>query len=188
MSLASKIPNALSLSRLVLLPIILALLPGYPLAALVLTSIAFFTDYLDGALARRLGATSPLGAMLDPMADKILTIALMGFFVYQGRLSSNYFLISTTRDVSQLIVIPILMFWKKIPFKVAPNLLSKISAIIKYGIIFLLLLQPFPRLESVCSWGLMLLILPSAVMELFILINHFQRLRQILQGTHDTFE
>ena len=47
---------------------------GGALAAFVIASV---TDYFDGMLARRLGATSPWGAMLDPIADKIAVAAVV---------------------------------------------------------------------------------------------------------------
>ncbi|MCY4199203.1 MAG: CDP-diacylglycerol--glycerol-3-phosphate 3-phosphatidyltransferase [Gammaproteobacteria bacterium] len=77
-----NLPNALSLTRLAAVPLLVLayLLPfgwsGY-LAAGIFT-LASFTDLLDGYLARKLGQESSLGAFLDPVADKVLTsIALV---------------------------------------------------------------------------------------------------------------
>jgi len=66
-------PNRLTLLRIFLLPIPCLLLFGGPeskLTAVGLGSLLGFTDYLDGRLARRKGH-SRLGALLDPVADKI---------------------------------------------------------------------------------------------------------------------
>ena len=139
-------------------------------------------------LARRLGASSSLGALLDPIADKIIALALMGFFAYQGSLSASYFVLSATRDIAQLMAIPVLMGWKKIPFKVAPKTLPKVATTLKYLIIACLLLQAFEPLAPFCAIGVMVLMLPSSIMELFILLGYSQRFHQILKGTHDTFE
>jgi len=49
---------------------------GYQLA-LALYTIASVTDYIDGYMARRLNVVSPLGEMLDPIADKLLIAAVL---------------------------------------------------------------------------------------------------------------
>ncbi len=66
-------PNRLTLLRIFLLPVPCLLLFGGPeskLTAVGLGSLLGLTDFLDGRLARRQGST-PLGALLDPVADKI---------------------------------------------------------------------------------------------------------------------
>lgn len=67
-----NISNALSLSRIALMPSIIFCLKeeqGVLLLLLMLAAVA--TDYLDGYLARRFNQVSDLGRILDPMADKI---------------------------------------------------------------------------------------------------------------------
>lgn len=71
------IPNALSILRLALLPVFLWLVlgpeaDGWAVAVLVLMGLS---DYLDGYLARRLHQTSQLGAILDPVADRLYILA-----------------------------------------------------------------------------------------------------------------
>jgi|SRR5271157_347518 len=71
--------NLLTLLRLVLVPfVILAILDGRHTLALALFAVAAFTDVLDGAVARRFHLATPLGARLDPVADKCL---LSGVFL-----------------------------------------------------------------------------------------------------------
>jgi Phosphatidylglycerophosphate synthase len=68
-----KIVNLITLSRIILAPIILVflILDNY-LLCLLLFVLASITDYLDGYLARKYNAESQLGEILDPIADKIL--------------------------------------------------------------------------------------------------------------------
>lgn len=72
------VPNALTITRIVLTPLVLWLLLTEHLSgqiwALALFVVAATSDYLDGRLARSLGARSRLGQFLDPLADKILVI------------------------------------------------------------------------------------------------------------------
>ena len=68
--------NLLTLSRIFLAAIIFLLLmsPDGYLLAFILFFIAGTTDYFDGYLARKYNATSQLGEILDPIADKILIL------------------------------------------------------------------------------------------------------------------
>lgn len=73
------IPNVLSIVRLALVPVFLWLVLARradELALLVLV-VSGVTDYLDGKLARRLNQTSALGAILDPVADRLFILAVV---------------------------------------------------------------------------------------------------------------
>ena len=68
--------NQLTLGRLLLVPaLVLLVLYGYNGLALVTFVVAGVTDALDGLIARRWGQHSNLGALLDPMADKLLLVS-----------------------------------------------------------------------------------------------------------------
>lgn len=82
-----NLPNAITLSRLVLTAVFVIAVgfpgnPGYAIA-LVTFSVAAATDWLDGYLARKMGLVTPLGKLLDPLADKILVCAAFVFFSAQ---------------------------------------------------------------------------------------------------------
>lgn len=69
------IPNLITSLRILLVPPFLwLLLQGRYGAALLLFTIAGFSDALDGFLAKRYGWTSDLGGILDPIADKLLLV------------------------------------------------------------------------------------------------------------------
>lgn len=66
------LPNALSVLRLLGVPLFLwAILTGRDGLALITLMASGITDYLDGKLARALGMTSRVGALLDPLADRL---------------------------------------------------------------------------------------------------------------------
>ena len=78
------IPNALSFARILGVPVFLwlVLVPHADAWALALLVLAGITDWLDGAIARATGQTSRLGAMLDPLADRLYIAAtLLGLAV-----------------------------------------------------------------------------------------------------------
>lgn len=68
-----QLPNLLTLVRIAIAPYIFFLMwTGVYSNALIWFGLAALTDALDGFLARRLSASSRMGALLDPLADKIL--------------------------------------------------------------------------------------------------------------------
>jgi cardiolipin synthase len=74
------IPNAISLVRLLLVPVFAWLIvAGHDVVALVVLAAAGASDWLDGFLARRLHQTSRLGRVLDPAADRLyIFVTLIG--------------------------------------------------------------------------------------------------------------
>lgn len=86
----TSLPNLLTLSRIVVIPVIIGLffLPEAWAAwtACGLFAAAAITDYLDGYLARAMDQTSPVGKFLDPIADKLLVAAVLFMLVAVDRL------------------------------------------------------------------------------------------------------
>ncbi len=82
-------PNLLTLLRIVLIPIFIAAyhLPyrWAPLLAMLLFVLAALTDWLDGYLARRLNQSSPFGAFLDPVADKLMVASALVLLLADAR-------------------------------------------------------------------------------------------------------
>lgn len=74
-----NIPNMLSVFRITLVPLFIVVyfspFPTAKIIGLVIVLVAYFTDVLDGFLARRLGQITDLGKILDPLADKLMQIA-----------------------------------------------------------------------------------------------------------------
>ena len=82
-----NLPKAITISRLILTAIFVMAV-GFPgtagfAVALAAFSVAAATDWLDGYLARKLGLVTPLGKLLDPLADKILVCAAFVYFSAQ---------------------------------------------------------------------------------------------------------
>lgn len=86
-------PNKLTVLRIILVPILVAVLlldfiPHRLLIALVIFAIASITDYFDGKLARKNGMITSFGKFADPLADKILVISTFLCFIELGFISS----------------------------------------------------------------------------------------------------
>jgi cardiolipin synthase len=77
------IPNVLSISRLVLLPVVLLLLlKRQGTAAVAVMLVSWSTDALDGHLARKLGQVSNLGRVLDHLVDKVWVSSVLVTLVF----------------------------------------------------------------------------------------------------------
>ena len=92
----TSLPNLLTLSRILAIPIVVAsfYIPGDYARwfACALFSAAGVTDWLDGHMARRWSQQSELGRFLDPIADKLLVAATLFMLVATDRLSAGAFL------------------------------------------------------------------------------------------------
>ena len=101
MTLASKI----TLIRVAMIPAYLAAMyisvgsaGPWMWAGLAIFILASLTDYIDGQIARRCNQVSDFGKFLDPLADKLLTIAAMSIFCEWGRFPAWALMIVLTRE------------------------------------------------------------------------------------------
>tara|TARA_B100001250_G_scaffold139746_1_gene119682 strand:+ start:1459 stop:2043 length:585 start_codon:yes stop_codon:yes gene_type:complete len=101
-----KIPNYLTIGRIIIVPIFVIsfYLPGLygDIIPFGLFIVASFTDFLDGLLARMYKEESKLGELLDPIADKIIVAAALILLVMNGTIK-NYEVIAAiiilTREI-----------------------------------------------------------------------------------------
>lgn len=89
------LPNLLTLSRILAVPILVALLwwPHWPLGygiGFAVYCLMGITDYFDGYVARAQGTVSKLGVFLDPIADKIMVAAVILILVHNGNITEGH--------------------------------------------------------------------------------------------------
>ncbi len=86
-SVLHRLPNWLTYLRMALIPVFVVLMIDPTQGAVFLATLVFIiaaiTDYTDGYIARRYGAVSDAGKLLDPMADKILVLSALVMLVAQ---------------------------------------------------------------------------------------------------------
>ena len=132
-------PNSLSLIRLACLPVIVLCLSyegrlGSFLAALFF-GMAFVTDFLDGYFARRYGAVTVIGKMLDPLADKILMTTAYLILAFRGALPWWLTILVLSRDVAIVVttlVISLVAGYQTFP----PTSLGKLSTVFQTVAVF----------------------------------------------------
>ncbi len=82
------LPDQLTVARTVSVPLVVLLyaweLPHNEYWATALFCVAMATDWFDGRIARRRGVTSKLGTLLDPIADKVLVLAVLVMLIEDG--------------------------------------------------------------------------------------------------------
>jgi CDP-diacylglycerol--glycerol-3-phosphate 3-phosphatidyltransferase len=82
------LPDQLTVARALAVPVVIVLFawdfPHHAYWATAVFAVAMATDQVDGWLARRRNQSSPLGALLDPIADKVLVMATLAMLVGEG--------------------------------------------------------------------------------------------------------
>lgn len=184
------IPNYITAFRILSVPPVLSLLySGYVVYSAILLFLSMASDFLDGWLARKLEQTSPLGALLDPIADKFMIIVYFPFMVNEGGFPLVLAILSITRNVAQLLAIPILGWWLQKPFKVKPKWPPKVATTLSF--VFIPLYLYFAPVLWMPHWLLQVLmgtLVVSLGLECYILVTYLIRLWQIAHDQHDTFE
>ena len=173
MSTLTSVPNMLTLMRIVLIPVFICVfyLPFHWASGLaaIIFAIACFTDWLDGYLARKWHMTSPFGAFLDPVADKLIVSTSLLLLV--GAKDLNYITIPAIVIVGREIVISALREWMAeigSHTSVAVGYIGKVKT--TFQMIALMLLLAFNPVIS--WWGVIgfILLYVSAILTIWSMV------------------
>lgn len=109
-------------------------------AALVLFFIAGASDALDGFLARRYGWGTPLGAFLDPVADKALMMTSYIALAWQGQLPWWLSILVVLRDV---VIMSGSLIYRRLTgdLTMAPTVISKLNTLLQIVLVLLVLID-----------------------------------------------
>lgn len=172
------LPTALTLGRILLLPVLVVLfyIPyewSRPAAALVFL-VGALTDWLDGYLARRLDQQSAFGAFLDPVADKIMVAIVLVMLVQSN--PELWMALPAMVIISREIVISALREWMAESGHralVAVNVLGKFKTIAQMVALLLMLYQePILQLPTF-TVGVVLLYI-AALLTLYSMIEYLR--------------
>ncbi len=129
-------PNALSLLRLFMVPVVVALLlAGSDGMAAALFVLAAVTDFLDGRLARRTGPTR-IGQILDPVADRLMLSSVAVVLALRGLLPVWAVAILVGRDLLALVGSVV------VGSKIRVNRVGKAATAVLMGAVALIVLRP----------------------------------------------
>jgi cardiolipin synthase len=105
-------PNAISFARLLLLPVFLWLyVIGRVLPAMIVLAVVGTSDFVDGFVARATGQVSVLGKLLDPLADRVVIIAVLVAYSIKGTVPWWLSSVIVARDV--IIMVAFAVFEKR---------------------------------------------------------------------------
>jgi cardiolipin synthase len=126
---ASDLPNIITFFRfLLVVPVVLLLLNRRYDGALLVFALAGFSDALDGYLAKRYHWTSHLGALLDPLADKLMLVSGFVTLAWLGLIPAWLVGLIILRDV--VIVTGAIVYNMRIEkLEAAPSVVSKLNTL-----------------------------------------------------------
>ncbi len=138
---ASQLPNLLTVSRIAAAPILILMLKDRDYAtALAVFLAAGVSDALDGWIAKRFRYTSRLGAILDPIADKILLVSSYMMLMLLDHLPFWLVLTVVFRDL--LIVGGYVAYTSVVgTVNMRPSMLSKLNTLLQIMLVLVVLVQ-----------------------------------------------
>lgn len=191
-----NLPNQLTVLRLLLsvLFVIVFYSSGFAAAAaaLFLFVLAALTDWADGYLARRYGLITVFGKIMDPVADKVMTLSAFFALASEGFFPFLLVVLVALREI----VVTVSRIFRVTKGQVIPaETLGKLKTVIQMGTIMLaLLIRLFARQATGSAgnfgflWIFMLNMLMIIVVTLTIVsgIEYFRRLDSVsVRHTHD---
>lgn len=172
-----KIPNILTLLRIALIPIfVLAFYLPYqwaPMATGIIFAIAGLTDWLDGYLARKLDQSSPFGAFLDPVADKLMVA--ISLTMLAEAYGSYWITLPAVVIIGREIVISALREWMAEVGKrasVAVSYIGKVkTALQMLAIMLMIVTEPY---SSNVSWAGIVALYLAAILTLWSMYQYLR--------------
>ena len=171
-----NIPNILTLARIAFIPLLVVLfyLPfswSMPVAA-GLFGLASITDWLDGYLARRWNQSTPFGAFLDPVADKLMVAVALALLI--ERYDTLVLTLPALVIIGREIVISALREWMAEMGKrgmVAVSWVGKLKTTLQ--MVALLILLALPPTHDIALLGVAVLYI-AAILTLWSMIQYLK--------------
>jgi cardiolipin synthase (CMP-forming) len=171
------LPNIICLFRIGLVwPVVDAIWSGEFVRALALFVLAGASDGLDGYLAKRFGWQSALGKVLDPLADKLLLVAIFIETTWLGLVPWWLTAAAVARDVMIGLGAIIFSLWFG-PLKGRPTIPSKLNTLAQLGLLMAVILRGatgFPP-EPLIEFGAVVTFCTTVVSGLHYLLTFTRR-------------
>jgi len=130
-----NLPNYITLVRVVLIPFFIGLMIyGHYGAAIATFVAACVTDALDGMIARLTNQKTELGAVLDPMADKLLILAAFVTLVLLKMLPVWLVIVVVSRDII-LVLGSMALYFTGHELKARPSIIGKVTTVLQLGVV-----------------------------------------------------
>ena len=178
-----NIPNALTVSRLAAIPVLMVLLivrfPWHDQVAAALFIVFSLTDTLDGQLARRRGTVSDFGKFVDPLADKLFVLSVLLVLVQEELVPAWVVVVIFSREL----IITLLRWVGASQGRIiAAAPLGKTKTVMQMSAVTLLILQrPYPGLAPLAA----LAVAAAVVFTVWSGLDYLWRFRYLI-GPFDT--
>ena len=177
-----NIPNILSIFRMCLVPIfVLLFFSGHENAhiyAACVYALAGISDVLDGIIARKFNLITKLGKILDPLADKMMTITVFVCLSFAGIIQWWVIALIFAKDI--LLIAGGVKLYKEMSGVFKANVLGKAATVFLVigGVSILLFDLQSPIYKTIFSYGAIIL----SLLAFFSYLYHYCK----FQKTHDT--
>jgi len=172
-----NIPNALSLLRLILVPVFAIVffsdINGAYLIAGFIFLFAGVTDVLDGHIARKYNQITKLGRIIDPLADKLMQVTAFVCMTIAGMIPAWVILILIAKEATMLIGGAIML--KRANDVPPSNVFGKAASAVFYFITLLIIAFPIPELVS------KIMLLCALALSVLALVIYAYRNRHLLK-------
>lgn len=135
-----NLPNLLTGLRFILIPVYIGVFAsGHMIPAFLIVAAAGITDILDGYIARKYGQVTQMGAMLDPLADKLMLITVILSLLITGHISWMAAAAMFFRDLSMIAAGMLLHFRGK--QTLPANWMGKLTTVMFYAAIMFIFFE-----------------------------------------------
>lgn len=172
-----NLPNSLTILRIILAPFFMwAMLVSDYIAAVIIIFIASITDFLDGFLARKLNMQTQIGAIIDPLADKVLIFCSIIALLIKFHFPLWIGIVIMSRDII-LLIGGLIFFMNHKSQSLRPNIFGKVSTFFQMTTIIIYIIA---SLVNYYSFWIDLLLYLTVVATLISGITYISRIGQIL--------
>jgi nicotinamide-nucleotide amidase len=173
-----NLPNALTVSRLLAIPVLMVLLmarfPGHDQAAAIVFLTASLTDTLDGNLARLRGQVTELGKFLDPLADKLFVLSVLIVLVQERELAAWVVIVIFSRELLITVLRSLSASQGRV---IAATPFGKTKTVLQVLAVLLVILQrPYPWLTPAATAAVAL----AVVFTVLSGLDYLWRFRHVL--------
>ncbi|MWC27215.1 CDP-alcohol phosphatidyltransferase family protein [Paenibacillus sp. MMS18-CY102] len=157
-----NLPNLLTISRFMLIPVYIVVFAGGErmLPAFAVIVAAGITDVLDGYIARKRGQITAIGAMLDPLADKLMLLTVILSLLATGHIPIAAAILMFIRDIGMIAGSAVFHFSGR---KTVPaNWMGKLTTVLYYAAILFIFIEA--SFAQVYLWGVVVFSCVTSIM------------------------
>ncbi|MBQ9280220.1 MAG: CDP-alcohol phosphatidyltransferase family protein [Clostridia bacterium] len=189
-----QIPNILTILRFILIPfIIIAISEEQYILAVILFTVSSITDVLDGVIARKFNFITDFGKLMDPVADKLTQISIIGTLCLYDILPIWMVIVLVLKEF--IMVVGAALLYKRKDVVVTSKWYGKLTTVLIYlAVVSSLVIKIFPSIGhkfSFLGYDMtfdIVIYLLAFIFALFSLLSYIQHFGKLLFRKNDSSE